>query len=357
MSTNTPQGDPRTLMAAVLFADLVGYSRKPVADQFAAKGSFRELLQGVLAPLAPESRLVLDTGDGAAIAFLSDPEHALYVALELRSKLASREAGGLLDPGDLRLGLNLGPVRRMTDLNGQPNLVGEGMNSAERVMSFASPGEITASRSYCDAISCLRESYRLLFEPLGRRTDKHGREHEVFRVGATRRSLEEARSSAGIDEAGAVEEARDRAPPPAEVRPGIGGKASGWIAAAVLAVLVGTAAAWLAGKGDPAADSPGTPPAISSGKVPEAKPPAPAPVEATESAAAASPAPSPVPGQPSASAPERVPDPAPVRHERPAPRGQAVAGDSSRCAALTQRAGLGEALSPKDQEELRKSCR
>ncbi len=60
--------------------------------------------------------------------------------------------------------MNLGPVRRMVDLNGHSNLVGEGMNTAERVMSFASPGEITASRAYCDAISCLRESYRRLFE-------------------------------------------------------------------------------------------------------------------------------------------------------------------------------------------------
>ena len=272
-------------MAAVLCADLVGYSRKPVADQFAAKDSFRRLLQGVLAPLGADSRLVLDTGDGAAIAFLADPEHALYVALELRDELAAGSTGTLRGPEELRIGINLGPVRRMVDLNGQPNLVGEGMNTAERIMSFAAPGEITASRAFCEAISCLRESYRLLFEPLGPRADKHGREHELFRVNATRLALDEARSSAGLDgadDAAGLNIAPMPVPPPA--RDGSPGRSRGlrWAASALVVALGGLGVAWLGGRKDHVEASLPALPAASTVTVPDTKPSPPAPVVTPE---------------------------------------------------------------------------
>ena len=49
-------------------------------------------------------------------------------------------------------------------------------------MSFADPGGTTASRSFQEAVYYLDASFQTLFEPLGMRTDKHGREHEVFRL-------------------------------------------------------------------------------------------------------------------------------------------------------------------------------
>ncbi|NJD87920.1 MAG: hypothetical protein FIB05_07895 [Betaproteobacteria bacterium] len=348
-------------MAAVLFADLVGYSRKPVADQFAAKNSFRELLQGVLAPLAADSRIVLDTGDGAAVAFLEDPEHALYVALELREDLAVREQGGRLAPSDLRLGLNLGPVRRMVDLNGQPNLVGEGMNTAERVMSFAAPGETTVSRAFCDAISCLRESYRHLFEPLGHRTDKHGREHEVFRVNGTPLALEEARSSVGIGVRGVVIEIPVPVQAGPDVPPVRKGTGRMWAVAVLVVALVGTMVAWFAGERRPPEASRPLAPAAATLTLSPAKPAsaavAPTPDKATV-APPVEPQPVEVPANPiPKQAVDAEPAPAPSRRERPVQHEAAPTGDPKRCGALTQRAALGEALSPREQEELRRTCR
>jgi len=348
-------------MAAVLFADLVGYSRKPVADQFAAKSSFRELLQRVLAPLGAESRIVLDTGDGAAVAFLEDPEHALYVALELREELEARGRDNRLAPGDLRLGVNLGPVRRMVDLNGQPNLVGEGMNTAERVMSFAAPGETTASRAFCDAISCLRESYRHLFEPLGHRTDKHGREHEVFRVKGTQVALEEARSSAGLEVRGVVVEIPAPVPENPEVATGRAGRGVPWAAVALALAAVGVLVAWLAGeRPSPAASTPAAPAAATTALDP-ARPAFPLAGATPEGTASVPPADSlPAEARPVAAAKgsvEALPAPPPSRRERPVPHEAAPTGDAKRCGALTQRAALGEVLSPKEQEELRRTCR
>ena len=80
--------------------------------------------------------------------FLVSPEYALGLALRLRRELDAAPVDGLLRSRDLRLGINLGPLKVVTDVNGHPNLVGEGINSAERIMSFADPGDITASRSF-----------------------------------------------------------------------------------------------------------------------------------------------------------------------------------------------------------------
>ena len=89
------------------------------------------------------------------------------------------------DPGGaipVRLGVNLGPVRLVKDLNGQMNIIGDGINVAQRVMSFARPGQLLVSRSFYEVVSCLSRDYMNLFRHEGSRTDKHVREHEVYSV-------------------------------------------------------------------------------------------------------------------------------------------------------------------------------
>jgi len=82
----------------------------------------------------------------------------------------------------VRLGVNLGPVRLVKDLNGQMNIIGDGINVAQRVMSFARPGQLLVSRSFYEVVSCLSRDYLNLFRHEGSRTDKHVREHEVYSV-------------------------------------------------------------------------------------------------------------------------------------------------------------------------------
>ncbi|HJV10483.1 MAG TPA: PEGA domain-containing protein, partial [Burkholderiales bacterium] len=84
------------------------------------------------------------------------------------------------------LGVNLGPVRLVKDLNSQMNIIGDGINVAQRVMSFARPGQLLVSRSFYEVVSCLSRDYVALFRHEGSRTDKHVRAHEVYAVvGAT----------------------------------------------------------------------------------------------------------------------------------------------------------------------------
>ena len=161
----------RTRVCSVLFIDIVDYSKRDVAEQVRLKNRFNQVITSALGHVETEERVAVDTGDGAAITFMGDPESALYVALEVFDN-----AGEL----PVRMGINLGPVSLMKDLNGSENVVGDGINVAQRVMNFADAGELLVSRSFYDTVSLLSDDYRSLFRAEGTRTDKHKRAHEVF---------------------------------------------------------------------------------------------------------------------------------------------------------------------------------
>src|SRR5712671_1855345 len=163
----------RTLVCSVLFLDIVEYSKKPVSEQLQLKQEFNRALTKALEQVPARDRIILDTGDGAAVTFMGDPEDALFAAMAVRD-----DASGLA----VRLGVNLGPVRLVKDLNSQMNIIGDGINVAQRVMSFARPGQLLVSRSFYEVVSCLSRDYLNLFRHEGSRTDKHVREHEVYSV-------------------------------------------------------------------------------------------------------------------------------------------------------------------------------
>ena len=172
----------KTIICSVFFLDIIEYSKKSVTDQISLKERFNAFLSTAIRDVPINDRIILDTGDGAAISFLGDIEDALRAALSVRSSLLSEE--GLTPPSlQVRMGVNLGPVRLVRDINGQPNLVGDGINVAQRIMGFASTGQILVSRSYYDAASRLSHEYAGMFHYEGARTDKHVREHEVYAIG------------------------------------------------------------------------------------------------------------------------------------------------------------------------------
>jgi len=163
----------RTLVCSVLFLDIAEYSRKPVAEQLQLKQAFNRILGEALEQVAPRDRIILDTGDGAAVTFMGDPEDALFAAMSMRDMCGTVP---------VRSGVNLGPVRLVKDLNSQMNIIGDGINVAQRVMSFSRPGQLLVSRSFYEVVSCLSRDYANLFHHEGSRTDKHVREHEVYSV-------------------------------------------------------------------------------------------------------------------------------------------------------------------------------
>jgi len=169
MSENTRQ----TRVCSVVFIDIVGYSRKTVAEQLVMKRECNDLITDALGSVADWDRVILDTGDGAAVTFLGAPENALFVALR------ARDSAGLLA---IRAGVNLGPIRLVHDLNGQVNVVGDGINVAQRVMSFCEPGQLLVSRSFYEVACRLTTDYVNLFTLQGEHRDKHDRAHEVYTI-------------------------------------------------------------------------------------------------------------------------------------------------------------------------------
>ena len=198
----------RTFIGSVCFVDIVGYSRQSVSEQIMLKDRFTSLLSESLKDVAPDQRIILDTGDGAALSFLGDPEDALFVSMNMRDflsratveRVAAESAnaqGGevpVINELSLRIGVNLGPVKLIRDINGQPNIVGDGINVAQRIMSFADPGQIVVSRSYYDVVSVISDEYAKLFKYEGSRTDKHVREHEIYIVGESAAAFSQAKA-------------------------------------------------------------------------------------------------------------------------------------------------------------------
>lgn len=171
----------KTSICSIVFLDIIDYSKKSVSEQIDIKNQFNHLINHSLKDIEQEDRIILDTGDGAAIAHMGSPEDALFISLSIRDEILKNN---ILSPMPLyvRFGINLGPVRVVRDINGQPNIIGDGINVAQRIMSFAKPNQILVSRSYYEVTSRLTQEISQMFDYSGVKHDKHVREHEIYAV-------------------------------------------------------------------------------------------------------------------------------------------------------------------------------
>ncbi len=176
-SRSVPLNNAETLRKNVLgttmFLGLVAYSTYPVDQQVAVKALLNELITQAISGVNESSRILIDTGDGAAICFLGDPEDALQSALLLQ------KYGQKLS---LRIGLHLGPIRRVFDAHNRVHVVGDGINVAQRITDFARANQIVVSRAYYDVISRITDNAAGLFSHLGPHMDKHLRSHDIYAV-------------------------------------------------------------------------------------------------------------------------------------------------------------------------------
>src|SRR5258708_17331855 len=104
------ESSSRTLVCSVLFLDIVEYTKMAVADQLQLKQAFNQVLAKALDEVPARDRVILDTGDGAAVTFIGDPEDALFAAMSVR------ETAGA---GPIRMGGHPRPVRLGEELKRQ----------------------------------------------------------------------------------------------------------------------------------------------------------------------------------------------------------------------------------------------
>ena len=154
-------------LAAILAADVVGYSRLMTADEEGTHVRLLAYRREVIEPKIREhhGRIVKNTGDGAIVEFGSLVD-AVRCALAVQRVLAARNA--LVPQGhriELRIGVNLGDVIVAPD-----DLYGHAVNLAARLEAIAPPGGICISR---DAWCHVRGVIEAEFVDLGERPLKN----------------------------------------------------------------------------------------------------------------------------------------------------------------------------------------
>ncbi len=142
--------------ATILFTDIVSFSKKPTAEQ-------RRLVDSLTSEVVPElgvllnaqrgtpSIVALPTGDGFALAFLHQTnqpwDHTTILRLILRMHQWANNQSSLHNLVSLRVGVHVGAVELITDINGKANLCGDTINYAQRVMDAANPRQTLYSEA------------------------------------------------------------------------------------------------------------------------------------------------------------------------------------------------------------------
>ena len=130
-------------LAAILVADVVGYSRLAGADEDRTLARLRGLRSDLIDPAiaAHHGRIVKRTGDGSIIEFRSVVD-AVRCAIEVQNGLIERNAGVPEDRRiQYRVGVHVGDVVEESD----GDLMGDGVNIAARLEGIAAPGAICLS--------------------------------------------------------------------------------------------------------------------------------------------------------------------------------------------------------------------
>jgi TolB-like protein/class 3 adenylate cyclase/tetratricopeptide (TPR) repeat protein len=164
-------------LAAILAADVAGYSRLMEADEEGTHERLKAYLHDLIDPKISEHRghVVKNTGDGLLAEFASIID-AVRCAAEIQLEMAERNASTREDQRiRFRIGINLG------DIIAEPeDIFGDGVNVAARLEGLAEPGGICISAAVHDHIVG-RLPYR--FEDLGARKVKNiTRQIHAYRV-------------------------------------------------------------------------------------------------------------------------------------------------------------------------------
>ena len=167
---------PERRLAAILAADVVGYSRLMGADEEGTLERLKALRREVIDPKIAENkgRIVKTTGDGLLVEFASVVD-AVRCAAEWQGAMPEE------CPIAWRIGVNLGDV-----IAEESDIYGDGVNVAARLEAFAEPGGICVSGIVHEQV---RDKLDLAFEDSGEQSLKNiARPLRVYRVGTAARS-------------------------------------------------------------------------------------------------------------------------------------------------------------------------
>ena len=186
-------------LAAILAADVVGYSRLMAADETAIDARVSGLRKGVVEPeiAGHRGRIVKFTGDGVLAVFAGAVD-AIECAAAIQKGLARNQSG--MEQNEqiwLRIGVNVGDV-----IVEEEDIYGDSVNVADRLQELSDPGGIWVSQTVYDYV---RTKTDLAFEAAGEHMVKNIPEPVVvYRVVSEHRLSETELLQAGLRAAVAV---------------------------------------------------------------------------------------------------------------------------------------------------------
>jgi adenylate cyclase len=154
-------------LAAILAADVAGYSRLMGADEEGTLAALKELRRELADPKIKEhrGRIVKTTGDGLLVEFASVVD-AVRCAVEVQQEMAERNVGVPEEQRiQFRIGINLGDI-----IKDGRDIYGDGVNVAARLEALAEPGGICVSRVVRDQV---RDKLDFAFEDAGEQRVKN----------------------------------------------------------------------------------------------------------------------------------------------------------------------------------------
>ena len=177
-----------TVNAKYVFLDVVGYSRNRTIE---AQSHIIEVLNGVIreavgASEIPKERvLLLPTGDGVGIVCVDVPrpyDVDVRLALDILARIEAQNATQTESQRrfQVRIGVNENIDNLVTDVNGNRNVTGLGINQAQRIMSVAEGGNILLGQVVAERLS-QRDTYQGKLRSLKIQV-KHGMELRVCQL-------------------------------------------------------------------------------------------------------------------------------------------------------------------------------
>ena len=194
-----PPSDLQLEIAHLLLIDVVGYSKLLVNEQIELLQKLNHIVretQSFRAAEANDKLIRVPTGDGMALLFYRSPEEPVCCALEISKAL---QDDTLIR---LRMGVHSGPVNRVTDVNDKTNIVGSGINVAQRVLECGDAGHILLSKHVADDLEAYRQ-WQVALHDLGECEVKHGLRLHLFNLYKAALVTHKSRRSSGEEEGNA----------------------------------------------------------------------------------------------------------------------------------------------------------
>jgi hypothetical protein len=131
--TNTPEFKSWD----IAMIDIVGYSSLSEEKQFSAIERLTQIVKATetIKKAKAQERIFLPTGDGMAVGFTGSPERPITLAKEIHIAYGALKS-------ELKIGIHSGIAFTISDINGNKNIAGSGINLAQRVLSCCRGGHI-----------------------------------------------------------------------------------------------------------------------------------------------------------------------------------------------------------------------